>query len=791
MTANSSSLAHADPPPKTRRIMVADDDPDFADGLAAILEMHGYSVALVHSIESAEQTAAEFRPDVAVIDVRLGIESGIELLERLVPAHPQMLCLMATAYAETETAIRAIKSGAYDYLRKPLYAEEVLAVLGRCEEALDLREANKMAEEALKRERRLLFDAIEGVADGFALFDSEDRLVLYNKRLFAILDCVSDKLAAGTKFEDIVRGAVARGAVPAAEGRVEEYVQERMERHRNPRGPFEAEIGIGQLLIVEDRVTADGGRVILYSDITARRHTEEALRESENRFEDMVANVPGIVFQFETCDGEGAAFRYVSPNAATLLGLDPEAVLADSSVWFDRVHPDDRPAFDAALARAKEKMEPWTWEGRMVPGSGGAWWGQGAARPKQLADGSILWNGIVLDVTERKELEEQLLQSQRLKIIGQLSGGVAHDFNNLMLSAVLNIEAAKESGDLPQDVLDALQRSLNSLANAKELTLRLLAFSRQQALNPSSTDINELVSEVYTLARRAIGEDIALDMQLEEDLGNAMVDQRQLENALINLVLNARDAMSSGGQLSLTTRGVEFDERDVETLDDVHPGQYVMITVADTGAGMKQEVAERAFEPFFTTKEVGAGSGLGLSMVYGFLKQSHGHISLESAPGKGTTVALYLPRAAAGDDDRQDSAKTSEQGHMPRGSETVLVVEDDPSVRNIVVSLLKKLGYDVVDASDGQEALDRLDEVDGVDLLFTDIVLPGGMTGQDVADAVAKRRPGAKFLFTSGYAAAAMDEVGRVANGAELLSKPYAMNVLASRVREILDRNDG
>ena len=790
MTGNILRIAQAESPSTSRRVMVADDDPDFADSLAAMLEMNGYSVALAHDIKSAEATAAEFRPHMSILDVRLGEESGMHLLDTLLEAHPQMLCVMATAYAETETAIRAIKSGAYDYLRKPLYAEEVLSVLIRCDEALSLREANEAAEAALRRERRLLFDAIESVADGFALFDSEDRLVLHNNRLLVILECISDQMAPGTKFEDLVRSAVVRGAVRAAEGRFEEYVQERMERHRQPRGPFEVEMGDGQLLVVDDRITADGGRVVLYSDITARRHVEKALRESESRFRDMVANVPGVVFQFEMRDGVEAAFHYVSPSAATLLGVDPETLVADPAACLRLVHQDDRPRFDASLARAARAMEPWIWEGRMVTNSGSAWWCQGAARPKQTTDGGILWNGIFLDVSERKELEEQLLQSQRLKVIGQLSGGVAHDFNNLMLSAILNIEAAMESGGLAEDALDALQRSLNSLANAKELTLRLLAFSRQQALNPCATDVNALVSEVCNLAQRTIGENIGLHVRLEQDLGSAMVDPRQLENALINLVLNARDAMSSGGELTLATRSVEFSEADVDALDDVHPGRYVMVSVSDTGTGMTRKVAERAFEPFFTTKDVGAGSGLGLSMVYGFLKQSRGHISLESAPGKGTTVALYLPPTTAGGGVK-DRGEAPQREHMPRGSETVLVVEDEPSVRTVVVNLLKNLGYEVIDARDGHEALERLDEVDGVDLLFTDIVLPGGMTGQDVADAVAKRRPGARFLFTSGYAAAAMDDGGRVAHGAELLTKPYPMKVLANRIREILDREDG
>ncbi len=787
---NSAHPIDAKSPSTARRVMVVDDDQDFAEGLAAVLELNSYSVRHAHDSDSAEAIAAEFVPHIAILDIRLGGESGLDLLERLLERQPRIMCVMATAYAETETAIRAVKGGAYDYLRKPLFPEEVLAVLKRCDEALELRETSEAAQQELGRERRLLFDAIDSVADGFALFDPEDRLVLHNHRLMSILDCVSDQLAPGAKFEDLVRSAVVRGAVRAAEGRFDEYVCERMERHRQPRGPFEVEMGDGQLLRVEERVTADGGRVVLYSDITDRRHVEQALRESEHRFQDMVANVPGVVFQLETHNGKDAALHYVSPSATTLLGLDPETLMSKPSLWFGMVHSDDRPGFEASLARAARTMQPWVWEGRMVPGSGVTWWCQGAARPTRLDSGATLWNGIILDATERKELEEQLLQSQRLKTIGQLSGGIAHDFNNLMLSAILNIEAAIEAEDLSDETLDALRRSLNSLASAKELTLRLLAFSRQQALNPSATDVNALVSEVCILAGRAIGENIRLETRLQESVGNAMVDPRQLENALINLVLNARDAMPSGGQLTLATRKVEFSEADTQDLDDLHPGIYVMIAVTDTGTGMSREVAERAFEPFFTTKEVGAGSGLGLSMVYGFLKQSHGHITIDSTVGKGTTVTLYLPSASAGHD-RRGRSESHNRDLMPRGDETVLVVEDEPGVRDVVVSLLTRLGYKVIAARDGGEALQRLDKADGVDLLFTDIVLPGGMTGQDVANAVAKRRPAVKFLFTSGYAASAMDDGGRVAHGAELLSKPYTMRVLANRIREILDRKDG
>ena len=789
MICNDLSVVLAETASANRHVLVVDDDIDFADGLAAVLELNGYGVSTAHDIAAAEAAVEKRLPDMAILDICIGTESGIDLLNRLLARYPSLPCVMATAHAELDTAIRAVKSGAYDYLHKPLHAEELLAVLARCDEMLRLREETARAQDAARHERTLLYDAIESIADGFALYDSSDRLVLHNNRLADMLKGVAGVMVPGVRFEEIVRNSIVNGGIRAAEGRVEEYVQERLERHRNPKSPFEVETGDGRLLRIEERITADGGRVCLYSDVTARRHVEEALVESESRFKDMVANVPGVVFQLEKPAEGPAVFHYVSRSAVSLLGLDPDMVMADPSLWFDLVHTDDRPGFDASLMRSARDMEPWSWEGRMVLDSGSAWWCQGAARPKRLPDGNTLWNGIILDVTERKELEEQLLQSQRMKVVGQLSGGIAHDFNNLMLAAMLNIETARDTGEQPEDSAKHLNHALDSLASAKELTQRLLAFSRQQPLEPRPTDINGLVAEIANLVSRTSGGEVVIEERLEESLGHAMVDPRQLESALINLALNARDAMPGGGKLTIATQNVELNSSFTDTLEEVDPGEYVMISITDTGSGMTPEIAERAFEPFFTTKEVGEGSGLGLSMVYGFLKQSRGHVSLDSQPGKGSTITLYLPRTAEQRTAVGPVAAGSKD--MPRGHETILVVEDEPSVRAVVVQLLRKLGYTVIEAEDGIEALERLDETGEIDMLFTDIVLPGGMTGKDVASEVLKRQPAVRLLYTSGYAAGVMDEGGRVAGGGEFLSKPYPMKTLASRIREILDETAG
>ena len=786
---DTAALLRTDPAEAAarRRVLVVDDDEDFAEGLTAVLELNGYVAMAVFDAPSAERVLDDFAPDMAVLDIRIGRTNGLDLLASLLKRRPGLPCIMATAHAELDTAIKAVKNGAHDYLRKPLRAEDVLTILARCAQTLELREARDAAEAAARHERSMLYDAVESMAEGFALFDTEDRLVLANNRMRTMLPHIGGLLKPGARFEDLVRTSALSGAFPAAEGRIEEFVQERMARHRTPQGPFELTTTDGRLLRIEDRVTADGGLLVLYTDMTARRHVEEALVESESRFKDMVATVPGVVFQLEIPVEGAPVFHYVSPSAVGLMGLDPELVLADSSLWFDLVHPDDRHDMQASLEFSARSQQPWMWEGRMVLASGSAWWCRGAARPRSLANGGTLWNGIILDVTERKELEEQLLQAQRMKVVGQLTGGVAHDFNNLMLSVQLNIESVGNTGKLDAESRKHLADALHSLSSARELTQRLLAFSRKQPLNPEPTALTELVTDVADLIRRTLRETVAVETHFGENLWPAMIDRRQLESALMNLALNSRDAMPSGGRISITTQNVILDEEDTNPYDDLLPGEYVAIAFSDTGAGMPPDVAERAFEPFFTTKEVGEGSGLGLSMVYGFLKQSRGQVMLESQLGEGTIVTLYLPRSHEAGTPAVRKAPERVKQTMPRGDETILVVEDEPSVRAVVVRLLNNLGYRVIEAEDGAEALERYREIGEIDLLFSDIVLPGGMDGTRVAAEIQQRQPGVRILFTSGYAGAAMDRSGRIDDGAQLLSKPYPMKTLAARIREILD----
>jgi nitrogen-specific signal transduction histidine kinase len=389
--------------------------------------------------------------------------------------------------------------------------------------------------------------------------------------------------------------------------------------------------------------------------------------------------------------------------------------------------------------------------------------------------------------TQREDiarLNSRLMQSQRMEAIGQLTGGVAHDFNNLLTVVLGNADLLAEmSAD------DPARRQLAEMIGAAAqrgaaLTQQLLAFSRKQPLDPSVVDVNLRVVALDPMLRRTLGEHIEIELVRAAGLWPAVVDPAQLENALLNLCLNARDAMPSGGKLTLETANAALDQRYADLHPDVAPGQYVMLAVSDTGSGIPAEHLARVFEPFFTTKEKGRGTGLGLAMVYGFAKQSAGHVSIYSEPGHGTTVKLYLPRAVGARP--QAGEPVVVEPAVRGGAETVLVVEDDEPVRQLACHELRALGYHVLDASCGADALRIVESDEPVDLLFTDVVMPGGMSGRQLADAARQLRPGLRVLYTSGYTENAIVHHGRLDPGVMLLAKPYRRADLARAVRSAI-----
>ncbi|UFZ08606.1 ATP-binding protein [Bradyrhizobium ontarionense] len=380
--------------------------------------------------------------------------------------------------------------------------------------------------------------------------------------------------------------------------------------------------------------------------------------------------------------------------------------------------------------------------------------------------------------------EAQVRQAQKMEAIGQLTGGVAHDFNNILTVITGTIEILADAvKDKPQ--LAGIANMISAAADrGADLTRHLLAFSRRQPLQPRATDINALVVEAGRLLRPTLGEQIEIESMLAYDSAPALIDPSQLSTAILNLALNARDAMPEGGKLTLETKNVTLDDDYAQLNRDAKPGSYVMIAVSDTGQGIPAALLHKVFEPFFTTKDVGKGSGLGLSMVYGFVKQSNGHVKIYSEEGHGTTVKLYLPRAAGAPE--LPAADTSRPA-VARGDETILIVEDDALVRDYVVAQVRRLGYRTLAASNAAEGLVLIDNPERIDLLFTDVIIPGGMNGRQLAIEAAKRRPGLKVLYTSGYTENAIVHHGRLDADVLLLAKPYVSADLARMIRTALE----
>jgi signal transduction histidine kinase len=382
--------------------------------------------------------------------------------------------------------------------------------------------------------------------------------------------------------------------------------------------------------------------------------------------------------------------------------------------------------------------------------------------------------------------EERLRQAQKMEVVGQLAGGVAHDFNNILAIIIGNLDLLEEALSGQPKLAEIVQSALKAAARGASLTHQLLAYSRLQPLDPRTLNVSKLVVDLTALLHRTLGETIDIEQKLPENLWNTRIDPNQLENALLNLAVNARDAMPNGGKLIIEAENATLDPSYADQHLEVTPGRYVMLAVTDTGIGMSKEVAQRALEPFFTTKPTGEGTGLGLSMVYGFVKQSRGHIKIYSEPGHGTTVKLYLPAAVS---EKEDGLAVLDQPELPTAvdGEVVLVVEDDAMVLRLAVQLLTRLGYQTIEAHDGPAACEILDQAGRVDLLFTDVVLPKGMNGTALAREARKRRPGLKVLYMSGYTANAIIHHGVLDKGVHLLTKPFRKVELARKIREVLD----
>ena len=509
-----------------------------------------------------------------------------------------------------------------------------------------------------------------------------------------------------------------------------------------------------------------------------RRRAEEALRESEKRLQAILDNSPAIIFLKNT---EGR-YLYVNPQFAKLTPLTREQILGktDDEIFLPAqaaaFRADDLKVLQAGVALEFEEV---------ADQQDGPHTSIVSKFPLRNAEGKVYAIcAIATDITERKSLEAQLRQSQKMEAIGQLAGGIAHDFNNLL--TVINGYSELMLLSLPVEHphCATFEQIRQAGEKASRLNRQLMAFSRQQVLQPKVLDLNAVVANIDTMLQRVIGEDIDLLTILSPGLASVKADPGQIEQVLMNLLVNARDAMPAGGRLTIETADVVLDTDYARTHVAVNPGRYVMLAVSDNGCGMDAETQARIFEPFFTTKELGKGTGLGLSTVYGIVKQSGGNIGVYSEPGRGTTFRIYLPRI-------EEAAEAVEPGkareQLPRGSETILLVEDEAGVRTLAKTILQTHGYTVLDAAQGKDAFLLSGQHEGlIHLMVTDMVMPE-MSGREVAERLKPLRPNMKVLFMSGFTDKAMVHHEELDQGMAFLQKPFTPQTLARKVREVLD----
>ena len=751
---------------------------------------------------------------------------------------------------------------------------------------------------------KVLEQGINCLHETFILWDSNDRLVLCNDRFKDVNRAVAELLVPGTSYEEFLRAGVARGCYPDAEGREGDWLEERLQRHRNPRGLFEVERQNGLWLLIDEQRMPDGGIVSIATDVSAQKMAEQALRETETRFRQHAAASSDWLWEIDT----ERRYTFVSDVLEEKVGRRADDYLGttvDATIEELYNRDDWQPFLDAIEARQPirdlivkrrdpDGREQWirtsgmpffSGDGEFLGYRGSASdvteyveaqqklrendkkylemfnrahvglartrisdgelleandylakiygyadreeilaevtpserWVDPAARERMQAegletggsrdlevqhtrkDGSVIWIRLStsyfpdldylettnVDITERKQAEERLVQSQKMEAVGQLTGGIAHEFNNLLQVIAGNIDLLVD--DIPPDTGngDSVQAIVRNVRRGADLTGRLLAFSRQQPLAPGTLSVRDVLSGLRELLGQTLGETIEIRLGQLQDLWPVRADLGQLENALLNLALNGRDAMPEGGIIDFSARNIHLDARMASDHDAVAPGDYIAFAVADNGTGMTEDEANHAFEPFFTTKDVGEGTGLGLSMVYGFARQSGGFAEIESELGRGTTMRIYLPRAF-GDTDERSAHENPALPDAPREDRTILLVEDDFDVRESLAAQLTDLGYQVIEAEDGSKALAALEDGAAVDLLFTDVVMPGGLSGLELARQAQVWQPGLKVLYATGYSEEVVADAGQSEDGSQLLRKPFSRAILAATIANIM-----
>lgn len=646
------------------------------------------------------------------------------------------------------------------------------AVLGIGNITVDVTE-RKRAEDRL----RLQAQIIDQIHDSVIAVDRNNLITLWNlgaERLFGYTEEEILGKPIFTIHPEDTREFLATHVIAPTEEKGWHTVEVKM---RGKTGePIDGLLSLSLLRNAKDAVV---GRIGYTIDITAHKRAEEAVRESEARFRALAENSPEAIFLTDL-DGR---YRMINPRFAEWYGVSAKNILGKTA--HDLFPKDRADAYAAHNQEVATCLAPIQKEHDATFADGSIHRIIAVAFPVFDAAGRLIGIGAInTDITERRQIETELRQAQKMEAVGQLTGGVAHDFNNLLAVIIGNIELLEEKLKGDPALKDMAGRALGAAERGAELTYRLLAFSRKQALRPRAIDINQLVADMDAMLRRSLGEAIDIETVADRDLWACEVDPAQMESVLLNLALNARDAMPDGGRLLIRTANATLDAAAADQIE-IAPGRYVTLVVSDTGTGMSPEVASHAVEPFFTTKDVGQGSGLGLSVAYGFIQQSKGQMRIYSEDGHGTTIKIFVPvaeHATATQVEQRPSDKT-----LRGKGETILLVEDDAAVLALVLSLLEGLNYTVITAQSGPAALALLKDHPELDLLLTDVILPKNMSGHDLAQKVLRLYPQLRILYMSGYTRETIVHNGRLDENAILLEKPFRRQDVARKIREILD----
>jgi PAS domain S-box-containing protein len=776
------------PQPKPR-VLIADDSADMRHYIERLMRWR-YEVEVVADGAAALESIRSNKPDILITDVMMPQLDGIELVNavRKDPELSALPIIMLSARAGEEVCARGRSGVADDYLVKPFSARELVS---RADNLVRLARARAETLHALQASEQRFREMADNSPVIIWITDVNGEVTFLN-RTWVEFTGLPRENACGSSWLNLVHPDDRERIRDEFLAIHERRAQQRLEyRVRRADGEYRWMIDTASPYV--DTSGEFHGYIGSVIDFTERKHEEQSLQQAKARLEREVEERTAerdrlwlVSSELMAVANRNGRLRAVNPAWTTTLGFESDALLR--MYYMELVHPEDVIASIAWIDRAL-RGEPFGYfENRIRHVDGSYRWISWTGTPGE----GLLYcvgrdiTGIKESTHALREAEERLRQSQKMEAIGHLTGGVAHDFNNLLTVVIGNLDSLQRHlhGNGSERLRRSADHAMQGARRAASLTQRLLAFARRQPLDPKPIDPNKLVSAMSDLLARTLGERIEVQTVLAAGLWRVEVDPNQLESALLNLAVNARDAMTEGGKLTIETANTYLDERYAQKHADVASGQYVVLSVSDSGIGMSAEVVTHVFEPFFTTKPTGHGTGLGLSQVYGFVKQSGGHVKLYSEPNEGTTVKLYLPRLVGqAGEETTDVLISAPAGDF---SETVLVVEDEDGVRDYACDILSELGYRVLQANDGPAAL-RMLERESVDLLFTDVGLPS-MNGRELATEALQRRPHLKVLFTTGYARNAVVHHGRLDPGIQMIGKPFTYSDLAAKIRYVLDR---